>query len=62
MVKGEPDDVRVKYALGQWMVRIAEDGIIRRQLFESKHLAEKFAEVERFRLKLPGELPVDEQG
>jgi hypothetical protein len=61
MVEGEPNDVRVKHAYGQWMVRIAEDGVVTRQLFESKRLAEGFAEVERIRLGLPGEPPVDDQ-
>ena len=60
-VEGEPNDVRVKYALGKWMVRIAEDGVVTRQLFMSKRLAEGFAEVERIRLGLPGEPPVDDQ-
>lgn len=33
----------------------------KRQIFESKLLAEAFAEVERIRLGLPGEPPVDDQ-
>jgi hypothetical protein len=60
MVEGEPDDVRVTYAQGRWMVRIAEDGVVTRQLFESKRLAEGFAEVERIRLGLPGKPPVED--
>jgi len=61
MVTGEPDDVLVRNALDQWVVRTAQDGVVTRRIFESKLLAEKFAEVERFRLGLPGEPPVDEQ-
>ncbi|EHH09539.1 hypothetical protein [Mesorhizobium amorphae] len=58
-MEGELNDVRVKYALGQWMVRIAEDGVVTRQIFQSKPLAEEFAEVERIRLELPSEPPVE---
>jgi len=60
MVAGEPDDVRVTHAMGRWIVRIVEDGGVRRQLFKTKRLAESFAELERARLDLPGSPPVDD--
>jgi hypothetical protein len=60
MVAGEPDDVRVKFVDGEWAVQIVEKGEAAQHLFKNKAIAEAFAEVERWRLGLPGKPPVDD--
>ena len=54
MVEGEPDDVCVKYDGGLWAVLLVEDGVTTQILFRTKAVAESFAEVQRWRLGLPG--------
>ncbi len=54
MVEGEPDDVRVEYDGGHWAVLLVEEDVATRILFRTKAVAESFAEVQRWRLGLPG--------
>ncbi|TPI27455.1 hypothetical protein FJW07_31425 [Mesorhizobium sp. B3-1-9] len=59
MVGGEPDDVRVKSAGTEWVVRVVEKGTATIHLFEVQTSAEAFADVERSRLGLPAQPPID---
>jgi hypothetical protein len=61
MVAGEPNDVRVEPAGNRWIVRIAEDGKVVRYSFETKAVAENYAESQRIRLGLPGMPPIEDQ-
>jgi hypothetical protein len=58
MVAGEPNDVRVKYVDGQWLVQVAENGKVTRHLCDTQTLAESYAERQRLRLGLPGKPPI----
>ncbi|TPK04968.1 hypothetical protein FJ872_26750 [Mesorhizobium sp. B2-5-9] len=59
MVAGEPNDVRVKSAGTEWIVRVVERGTAIVHLFKVQTSAEIFADVERSRLGLPAQPPVD---
>ena len=54
MVGSERDDVRVRYVGGHWAVLLVEDGVTTQILFRTKAVAESFAEVQKWRLGLPG--------
>jgi hypothetical protein len=58
MVQGEPNAVCVKSIGGQWVVRVIENGNVSQNLFGENLAAERYAEHERDRLKLPGRPPV----
>ncbi|WP_208648494.1 hypothetical protein [Mesorhizobium hawassense] len=60
MVAGEPNDVRLKYAAGQWIVQVMENGKITRHLFNVQAVAECYAEFQRIRLGLAGKPPIRE--
>ena len=61
MVAGEPNDVRVERVdRRQWAVLVAEDGMVRRHLFEDQQAAEDFADGERTRLGLPARPPAED--
>ncbi|MER9757931.1 hypothetical protein NKJ46_31920 [Mesorhizobium sp. M0166] len=61
MVAGEPNDVRLKYAAGQWIVQVVENGKVTRHLFNAQAVAESYAEFQRIRLGLPGKPPIREE-
>ncbi|MBZ9811204.1 hypothetical protein LB542_27860 [Mesorhizobium sp. BR1-1-9] len=58
MVQGEPNGVCVKFVGERWAVRVTEDGNVRQEFFNDKSTAERYAEYQRDRLKLPGKPPV----
>lgn len=61
MVAGEPNDVRVKRAGGEWVVHIVEDGKLTVLRFKTQSSAEEFADGQRAMLGLAGKPPIDER-